>query len=112
MTIEATLVEILDELKILNVKFAHIGMAVSGAPEKAPAPVKPAAPKPQAPATGPLSWEKDVKPLALALVKRSPPAGREALTKIYNDFGVKLGGEVPAEKQAELKRQIEEALAP
>lgn len=72
---------------------------------KQPEAPKPAAQSPTPQATSDLSYEKDIKPIALALAKKS----REALTKIWGALNVKVGTELKPEQFAEAKRLIEDA---
>lgn len=103
MTIEAKLDRTNTLLEQLLEKFAHIGRATD-APVAPPKQAAKPAEKPAAP-SGPLSYDKDIKPIALALAKKN----REALTRIWGELGVKIGTELKPEQLPEAKRLIEEA---
>lgn len=65
------------------------------------------APKAEAPAAQPaaIDYEKDLKPLALALAKKD----RAKLTAIWAELGVRVGTELKPEQFAQAKQLIEAA---
>lgn len=71
---------------------------------------KPAAAKPAAAAGNGLTYEKDVKPLALALSKTQP--GYDALRTIWAGLGVTVGTELKPEQFSDAIAQIKQASAP
>jgi len=122
MSLEVAIKENTEAVKALHALLAgsQLGAVVASAkaaPAPAAAPAAPAkeAPKPEpkapeqttsAPATTTaLNYEKDIKPIALALAKKS----REKLTEIWGKLGVKVGTELKPEQFAQAKALIEEA---
>lgn len=66
---------------------------------------KPAAPAAPAPATTEIAYDRDIKPIALALAKKD----RNKLLAIYKELGVNVGTEIKPEQFAKAKQMIEEA---
>jgi hypothetical protein len=114
MSLEAAIKENTEAVRILaaalNVGRNTLGGSTSAPAAKAPdAPA--AAPKAaeKAPETGTtLTYEKDIKPIALALAK----SNRQALLDIYKKLNVTVGTEIKPEQFADAKKLIDAALAP
>ena len=111
MYLEETLQEILAELRTLNARFDHVGVAVATASPSAPPAhkvppqvqaAKAVKPETKAP-TVELTYDKDVKP---ALTKVVMTKGRDALTALLKDFGVENGQQLKPEQFADVLVRI------
>lgn len=113
MSLEVALQENTAVLKQLLEKLSHVGAAVAPntppAPKAAPQPKaeeKPAAPATTTPPPATeIAYDRDIKPIALALAKKD----RNKLLAIYKELGVNVGTEIKPEQFVKAKELIEAA---